>query len=63
MPVFGALLVWSLLGEPLTWTMLVAAVPILGSVAFSQRARQATRGALLPIPNPDSTSRRRRAHR
>ncbi|MEQ8035261.1 DMT family transporter [Xanthomonas sp. WHRI 6106] len=38
-PVFGALLAWSLLGEPLTWTMLVAAVLILGSVAFSQRAR------------------------
>ncbi|MFA4788691.1 DMT family transporter, partial [Xanthomonas perforans] len=38
-PVFGALLAWSLLGEPLTCTMLVAAVLILGSVAFSQRAR------------------------
>ncbi|CAD0319414.1 DMT family transporter [Xanthomonas hortorum] len=38
-PVFGALLAWSLLGEPLTWTMLVAAVLILSSVAFSQRAR------------------------
>ncbi|EGD19726.1 putative permease, DMT superfamily [Xanthomonas hortorum ATCC 19865] len=38
-PVFGALLAWSLLGEPLTWTMLVAAALILGSVAFSQRAR------------------------
>ncbi len=38
-PVFGALLAWSLLGEPLTWTMLLAGVLILGSVAFSQRAR------------------------
>ncbi|WP_285448112.1 DMT family transporter [Xanthomonas sp. LMC-A-07] len=38
-PVFGALLAWALLGEALTWTMLLAAVLILGSVAFSQRAR------------------------
>ncbi|MCI2243491.1 DMT family transporter [Xanthomonas sp. PPL568] len=38
-PVFGALLAWWFLGEPLTWTMLLAGVLILGSVAFSQRAR------------------------
>lgn len=38
-PVFGALLAWALLGEPLTWTMLLAGALILGSVAFSQRAR------------------------
>ena len=38
-PVFGALLSWAILGEPLTWSMLLAAVLILGSVAFSQRAR------------------------
>ncbi|MCD7099670.1 DMT family transporter [Stenotrophomonas sp. MMGLT7] len=38
-PVFGALLAWALLGEPLTWTMLLAALLILGSVAFSQRVR------------------------
>ena len=37
-PVFGALLAWAILGEPLTWTMLLAAVLILGSVAVSQRA-------------------------
>ncbi|WP_369980621.1 DMT family transporter [Xanthomonas bundabergensis] len=38
-PVFGALLAWSILGEPLTWSMLLAGALILGSVAFSQRAR------------------------
>jgi drug/metabolite transporter (DMT)-like permease len=38
-PVFGSLLAWLFLGEPLTWTMLLAGVLILGSVAFSQRAR------------------------
>lgn len=38
-PVFGALLAWLILGEPLTLTMLLAGVLILGSVAFSQRAR------------------------
>ncbi|UYK86172.1 DMT family transporter [Xanthomonas sacchari] len=38
-PVFGALLAWAILGEPLTWTMLLAGMLILGSVAFSQRAR------------------------
>lgn len=38
-PVFGALLVWAILGEPLTWTMLLAGALILGSVAFSQKAR------------------------
>ncbi|WDS36009.1 DMT family transporter [Pseudoxanthomonas sp.] len=35
-PVFGALLAWAILGEPLTWTMLLAALLILGSVAVSQ---------------------------
>lgn len=35
-PVFGALLAWLFLGEPLSWTMLLAAVLILGSVAASQ---------------------------
>ncbi|UYC13499.1 DMT family transporter [Xanthomonas sp. CFBP 8445] len=38
-PVFGALLAWWFLCEPLTWTMLLAGALILGSVAFSQRAR------------------------
>ncbi|KAB7770191.1 DMT family transporter [Xanthomonas maliensis] len=38
-PVFGALLAWALLGESLTWSMLLAGMLILGSVAFSQRAR------------------------
>lgn len=38
-PVFGVLLAWLFLGEPLTWNMLVAGVLILGGVAFSQRAR------------------------
>ena len=38
-PVFGALLAWAILDEPLTWTMALAAALILGSVAFSQRAR------------------------
>jgi drug/metabolite transporter (DMT)-like permease len=38
-PVFGALLAWAILGEPLTWTMLLAGGLILGSVAFSQKAR------------------------
>ncbi|GHH59819.1 DMT family transporter [[Pseudomonas] boreopolis] len=38
-PVFGALLAWLILDEPLTWTMLLAGVLILGSVAVSQRAR------------------------
>lgn len=38
-PVFGALLAWSILREPLTWSMLLAGALILGSVAFSQRAR------------------------
>jgi drug/metabolite transporter (DMT)-like permease len=38
-PVFGALLAWLILGEPLTWTMLLAGALILGSVAVSQRAR------------------------
>lgn len=38
-PVFGALLAWAILDEPLTWTMLLAGVLILGSVAFSQRGR------------------------
>jgi drug/metabolite transporter (DMT)-like permease len=38
-PVFGALLAWLVLGEPLTLTMLLAGVLILGSVAISQRGR------------------------
>lgn len=38
-PVFGALLALTILGEPLTWTMLLAGALILGSVAFSQKAR------------------------
>jgi drug/metabolite transporter (DMT)-like permease len=38
-PLFGVGWAWWLLGEPLTWTMAVAGVLILGSVAFSQRAR------------------------
>lgn len=38
-PVFGALLAWAILGEPLTWTMLLAGMLILGSVAVSQRGR------------------------
>lgn len=38
-PVFGALLGWLVLGEPLTWTMLLAGLLILGSVVFSQRTR------------------------
>ena len=38
-PVFGALLAWAILGEPLTWTMVLAGILILGSVAFSQRIR------------------------
>ncbi len=37
-PVFGTLLAWLVLGEPLTWTVLLAGALILGSVAFSQRA-------------------------
>lgn len=38
-PVFGALLAWVFLGESLTLSMLLAGALILGSVAFSQRAR------------------------
>jgi drug/metabolite transporter (DMT)-like permease len=38
-PLFGALFAWLFLGEAVTSTMLVAGVLILGSVAFSQRAR------------------------
>lgn len=38
-PVFGALLAWAILGEPLTWTMLLAGALILGSVAFSRKVR------------------------
>lgn len=37
-PLFGVAWGWMLLGEPLTATMLAAAVLILGSVALSQRA-------------------------
>ena len=38
-PVFGALLAWLFLGEPVTVRMLLAGLLILGSVAASQRAR------------------------
>jgi drug/metabolite transporter (DMT)-like permease len=37
-PLFGVAWGWMLLGEPLTGTMLIAALLILGSVALSQRA-------------------------
>ncbi|MCK7594236.1 DMT family transporter [Pseudomarimonas salicorniae] len=36
-PLFGVLWAWSLLGEPITLTMLVAGLLIVGSVALSQR--------------------------
>jgi drug/metabolite transporter (DMT)-like permease len=36
-PVFGVAWAWMLLGEPVSWSMVVAGVTILGSVAFSQR--------------------------
>lgn len=36
-PLFGVGWAWLLLDEPLTWSMAVAGVVILGSVAFSQR--------------------------
>lgn len=36
-PLFGVAWAWLLLDEPLTWTMALAGVIILGSVAFSQR--------------------------
>jgi drug/metabolite transporter (DMT)-like permease len=38
-PVFGVAWAWWLLGEPLTWRMGIAGLLILGSVAFSQRAK------------------------
>ena len=38
-PVFGALLAWVFLGEPLSWRMALSGALILGSVAFSQRKR------------------------
>ncbi|TWG94021.1 EamA-like transporter family protein [Luteimonas sp. J16] len=38
-PLFGVAWAWWLLDEPLTWTMALAGMLILGSVAFSQRAR------------------------
>lgn len=38
-PLFGAVFAWALLGEAVTGAMLVAGALILGSVAFSQRAR------------------------
>ena len=37
-PLFGVAWAWMLLGEPLTLTMAIAGVLILGSVAISQRA-------------------------
>ena len=39
-PLFAVLWAWLALGEQPTWTMLVAGVIILGSVAISQRAKQ-----------------------
>lgn len=36
-PLFGALFAWLFIGEPVTWSMLVAGALILGSVAVSQR--------------------------
>jgi len=36
-PLFAVAWAWSLLGEPLTWTMAAAAVLILGSLAFGQK--------------------------
>ncbi len=36
-PLFGVLWAWSLLGEPITLTMLIAGLLIVGSVALSQR--------------------------
>ncbi|HRN62397.1 MAG TPA: DMT family transporter [Luteimonas sp.] len=36
-PLFGVAWAWWLLGEPVTWTMALAGLLILGSVAFSQR--------------------------
>jgi len=38
-PVFGIAWAWLLLGEAVTPTMLAAGLLILGSVAFSQRAK------------------------
>lgn len=38
-PVFGVLLAWLFLGEPVTARMLLAGLLILGSVAISQRSR------------------------
>ena len=38
-PLFGVAWAWLLLGEPLTPTMIAAGVLILGSVAFSQKAK------------------------
>jgi len=39
-PLFGVGWAWWLLGEPVTWTMVLAGALILGSVAFSQGARR-----------------------
>ena len=38
-PLFGVAWAWMLLGEAVTPTMLAAGALILGSVAFSQRAK------------------------
>ena len=38
-PLFGVAWAWLLLGEAVTGTMLVAGLLIIGSVAFSQRAK------------------------
>jgi drug/metabolite transporter (DMT)-like permease len=39
-PLFGVLWAWLLLGEQVTATMGIAGAMILGSVAFSQRAKK-----------------------
>ena len=39
MPLFGVAWAWMLLGEAVTPTMLASGALILGSVAFSQKAR------------------------
>jgi drug/metabolite transporter (DMT)-like permease len=38
-PLFGVVWAWLILGEAVTWSMLVAGAMILGSVAIAQRAR------------------------
>lgn len=58
-PVFGVAWAWLFLGEPVTWTMVVSGVLILGSVIASQRgARVASKAPVraLPPPVPDPVS-------